>query len=112
MSLQKLSGGVLRILTPLGPRYLRPSFAQRIYLLWIFRNFSTLPAKVLTSRQTRLIDAICANHNFVATLGQDLLVLGTLEQRPSTITGELPSRRPSASVSDGVAFGSNLQQGS
>jgi hypothetical protein len=109
MSLQKLSSGVLRILTPLGPRYLSPSFTQRIYLLWIFRNFSILPAKVLTRRQTRLIDAICAEHRFVAMLGQDWLVLGTLEQRPA-ITGELPPRRPTVSVSDGVAFGSNLQQ--
>ena len=110
MSLQKLSSGVLRILTPLGPRYLRPSFAQRIYLLWIFRNFSTLPAKVLTSRQTRLIDTICAEPKFVATLGQDLLVLGTLEQRPSAITDDLPPRRPSANVSEVVPFGSNLRQ--
>jgi hypothetical protein len=110
MSLQKLYGGVLRILTPLGPRYLKPSFGQRIYLLWIFRNFSTLPAKVLTSRQTRLIDAICAEHKFVATLGHDLLVLGTLEQRPSVITDDLPPRRPSGGISDGVVYGSNLQQ--
>jgi hypothetical protein len=41
MWLEKLSWGVLRVLTPLGPRYVKPSLAQRFYLLWIFRNFHT-----------------------------------------------------------------------
>jgi len=36
MWMEKLAQGVLRVLTPLGPRYLNPSFAQRLYLLWIF----------------------------------------------------------------------------
>src|ERR1700726_3510395 len=62
MWMEKLSYGVLRVLTPLGPRYLNPSFAQRLYLLWIFRNFETLPVKVLSPRQQRWIDAICARH--------------------------------------------------
>jgi hypothetical protein len=110
MSIQKLSGGVLRVLTPLGPRYLRPSLVQRIYLLWIFRNFPTLPVKVLSSRQARLIDAICAEHKVVATLGEDLPLLGTLEQRPSATPEELPPRRPNATVSDVAPFASNLRQ--
>src|SRR5207237_1036313 len=39
---EKLSAGVLRILTPLGPRYLKPSLSQRVYLLWVFRHFEKL----------------------------------------------------------------------
>ena len=30
--MEKLFAGVLRVLTPLGPRYIRPSLAQRIYV--------------------------------------------------------------------------------
>ncbi|HXY13237.1 MAG TPA: hypothetical protein VEI26_01915 [Terriglobales bacterium] len=84
MWLQKLSWGVLRILTPLGPRYVKPSFWQRLYLFWMFRNFHTLPVKVLSTRQQRWIDALCAMHGFVALDRQasDVPLLGTLEQRP------------------------------
>lgn len=104
MWLEKLSSGVLRILTPLGPRYLNPSFAQRLYLIWIFRHFATLPAKVLSSRQRRMIEAMCANNQFVAlSVGfDDAPVLGTLEQRPQVLEPQ-PMRMPSASVRDAVA---------
>jgi hypothetical protein len=110
MWMEKLCLGVLRVLTPLGPRYLNPSFAQRIYLLWIFRNFETLPIKVLSPRQQRRIEAMCAQHGFVSVLelnGLDIPLLGTLEQRP-------PAAQPHAgkrSVSDVVApFAADLQQ--
>ncbi len=43
MWIDKLSAGVLRVLTPVGPRYIKPQFSQRIYLLWIFRHFEMLP---------------------------------------------------------------------
>ena len=84
MWLEKLSSGVLRVLTPLGPRYLNPSFVQRLYLIWIFRHFETLPVKVLNGRQRRMVENMCANNQFVSI---DLAVdyaplLGTLEQRP------------------------------
>ena len=86
MWLEKLSWGVLRVLTPLGPRYVKPSFAQRLYLLWLFRNFPMLPVKVLSARQQKWIDALCALHGFVSQVeGRDISevpVLGTLEQRP------------------------------
>ncbi|MGH9510830.1 MAG: hypothetical protein ACRD2U_01710 [Terriglobales bacterium] len=111
MWIEKLSGGVLRVLTPLGSRYFRPSFAQRIYLLWIFRNFQTLPAKVLTSRQTRLIDLICARQQFVTLRVDGLALLGTLEERPPATSEELSPRRPNASVADAVRpFAANLRQ--
>jgi len=111
MWMEKLSQGVLRILTPLGPRYLNPSFVQRLYLLWIFRNFDTLPLKVLSPGQQRRIDAMCARHGFLSVLEpnglMDTPLLGTLEQRPPVA----PPRRPSRSVSDAVApFAADLQQ--
>ena len=54
MWMEKLLAGVLRVLTPLGPRYIKLSLAQRIYLLWIFRHFQVLPLQVLTPPATPL----------------------------------------------------------
>lgn len=85
MWLEKLTQGVLCVLTPLGPRYVKPSFSQRVYLLWVFRHFHVLPPQVLTDRQQRLIESLCANQEFGA-VGmnpfQDAPVLGTVERRP------------------------------
>lgn len=101
--IEKLFCGVLRVLTPLGPRYLRPTFKQRLYLLWVFRNFPTLPVKVLTGRQLRFIETLMAQDQFVSFgMGvDDAPLVGTLEQRPPVIE-ELPMRKPARSVSDAV----------
>src|SRR6185312_7175970 len=91
MWMEKLFAGVLRVLTPLGPRYIRPSLAQRIYLLWIFRNFQVLPLQVLTRRQRRVIDELCVEPRFVSLTdpdGWEAPILGTLERRPPS-----PKRR-------------------
>jgi hypothetical protein len=85
--IEKLFSGVLCMLTPLGPRYINPSLSQRIYLMWLFRNFPTLPPQVLSLRQQRLIDGLCHEHGFVSLTLQnglvDAPVLGTLERRPA-----------------------------
>ncbi|MGA8152744.1 MAG: hypothetical protein WB952_17465 [Terriglobales bacterium] len=113
MWLEKLSLGVLRVLTPLGPRYVNPSFVQRLYLLWIFRNFHTLPVKVLTPRQLKRIDSICARHGYVSLQRSELAepaILGTLEQRPP-LESELLPRRPNQSVTDAMRrFATDAQQ--
>jgi hypothetical protein len=113
MLLDKLSLGVLRVLTPLGPRYVNPSLLQRLYLLWIFRNFHTLPLKVLPRRQQRRIDRMCLKHGFVSLPERNGLeetpVLGTLEQRPPMETGVPP--RPSQGVSAAVGrFAADVRQ--
>ena len=104
MWLEKLSSGVLRVLTPLGPRYLQPSLSQKIYLFWVFRNFQTLPFKVLSSRQQRLIEAMCDENRFVSIgIGvDDAPLIGTLEQRPPIPARQTTARRPSTSVEDAV----------
>src|SRR5713226_5173075 len=101
---EKLFSGVLRVQTPLGPRYLKPSLAQRLYLLWIFRNFQTLPVKVLTSRQQRMMESMCSSNGFVSFgLGvDDAPLLGTLEQRPP-VPAQAAPRRPAGSVGNPVA---------
>jgi hypothetical protein len=105
MEFEKLFFGVLRVMTPLGPRYLKPSFGQRVYLLWVFRNFTTLPIKVLSSRQQRLVESMWANNRFVSFgIGvDDAPLIGTLEQRPAISSDALLTRRPSGSVADSVA---------
>ncbi len=104
MWLEKLSAGVLRVLTPLGPRYIKLSMVQRIYLLWIFRHFRVLPLQVLTPSQRRFMDAVCVEPRFVSLTqanGVEAPVLGTLERRPPVES--LPPRRPSSGISDAVA---------
>jgi len=105
---EKLSAGVLRILTPLGPRYLKPSLAQRVYLLWVFRHFEKLPLQVLNRRQQRLIRTLWSEERFVS-LQEEVPILGTLERRPPA---ELDSSSPSSGrVSDAAAaFATELQQ--
>jgi hypothetical protein len=86
MWLEKLLNGVLRVYTPLGPRLVKPSLVQRVYLLWIFRNFPTLPVAVLSRSQQRRIERMCRKHGFFshfARVGwEEFAILGTLEQRP------------------------------
>ena len=112
MWVEKLFAGVLRVLTPLGPRYIKLSFAQRVYLLWVFRHFQILPLQVLTSRQRRLIDALCVEPRFVSLTesdGWEPPILGTLERRPPVES--LPPRRPSTGISDAVSpFAADLSR--
>ncbi len=106
MWIEKIFRGVLRVLTPMGPRYIRPPVSQRLYLLWIFRNFQVLPLQVLSLRQQKFIDLLCSEHRFVSPAHSagldDAPVLGTVEWRPKTEATGLPPARPSASVSAGV----------
>jgi len=86
MLIEKLAGGVVRVQTPIGPRYVMPSFLHRIYVLWMFRNFAILPYAVLNGRQQRMIDRMCSEQRFesiayVNDLGE-APVIGTIERRP------------------------------
>ena len=99
--MEKLAGGVVRVQTPIGPRYVMPSFFQRTYLLWMFRNFPILPHAVLSGRQQRMIDQLCSEQPFesMAYAGDGMdesPVIGTVERRPA-VTAPLPPRRPVAS---------------
>jgi len=86
MWLDRLLCGVLQVLTPLGPRYLSPSFLERVYLLWTFRNFSSLPVVVLSHRQQELLHRLCVEQKFVSLPfenGIEQPVIGTVEGLPS-----------------------------
>ncbi|HZQ94890.1 MAG TPA: hypothetical protein VFA67_07765 [Candidatus Sulfotelmatobacter sp.] len=100
MWIEKLAGGVVRVQTPIGPRYVMPSFVQRLYLLWVFRNFQILPHAVLSRRQQRMIDQMCSQQRFasIAYAGgmDEAPVIGTIEHRPPVAPDDLPLRRPAA----------------
>ena len=99
MLIEKLAGGVVRVQTPIGPRYVMPSFLQRVYLLWMFRNFPILPHAVLSGRQQRMIDQMCSEQRFESIAYIDGMdeapVIGTVERRPVE-AHSLPPRRPVA----------------
>ena len=114
MLLDKLSAGVLKVLTPLGPRYIKPTFSQRIMLVWIFRHFEVLPVQVLSSWQQSLIDALCIQQHFVGMYPvgsvEEFPVIGTVERRPPLDIESLPPRRPNARVSAVAQVAGSAQQ--
>ena len=106
MLIEKLATGVVQVQTPIGPRYVMPSFLQRVYLLWMFRNFPILPHAVLNGRQQRLIDRMCGEQRFASAAYSDGLeapVIGTIEHRPAIGAEALPPRRPAARESGRLA---------
>lgn len=107
MWIEKLSEGVVQVQTPIGPRYLMPSFLQRVYFLWMFRNFPILPHAVLSRPQQRLIDRLCSEQRFVSMAYADGMddapVIGTVERRPPAKPDSLPPRRPVVSDAHGLA---------
>jgi hypothetical protein len=100
MLIEKLAAGVVQVQTPIGPRYVMPSFLQRVYLLWMFRNFPILPHAVLSRRQQRLIDRMCSEQSFASMAYTGALleapVLGTVEHRPPISAERWPPRKAPA----------------
>jgi hypothetical protein len=111
MLIDKLAAGVVRIVTPVGPRYIRLTLSQRLYFLWIFRHFDKLPQQVLSDRQQRFIDELCVEHHFIAlpSTMDEAPVIGTLERVPLKQVEEMVPKRPAASVKDGTLV-PDLQQ--
>ncbi|HKI24764.1 MAG TPA: hypothetical protein VKA07_00485 [Candidatus Sulfotelmatobacter sp.] len=107
MLIDKLAAGVVQVQTPIGPRYVMPSFAQRVYLLWVFRNFPILPHAVLSRRQQRMIDRMCSEQRFASMAYADGMdeapVIGTVEHRPLIGPDQLPPRRqPQSETAQGL----------
>jgi hypothetical protein len=108
MWIEKLSDGVVQVQTPIGPRYLMPSFLQRLYFLWMFRHFPVLPHAVLSGGQQRMIDRLCSEQRFVSMAYADGMddapVIGTVERRLRMGPDSLPPGRPVTSESsEGLA---------
>jgi hypothetical protein len=107
MLIEKLAVGVVQVQTPIGPRYVLPSFLQRVYLIWMFRHFPILPHAVLNARQQRMIDRMCSEQRFASMAYADGMdeapVIGTVEHRPLIGADQFPPRQPVTSDSRGLA---------
>ncbi len=82
MWLEKLRNGCLQILTETGLYWVKPSFGERLRLMWIFRNFSTLSQQVLSLRQRELIARVCSGARAVSRAAAD-------EAQPDCLIGTL-----------------------
>ena len=101
MWIDKLVRGVLELDTPIGPRYLQPSFIQRARLLWTFRNFSSLTQQVLLPSEARLIDRLSDENRFVssaAIAADDCPIIGRIERRGLAPMQSLPTPKPASSA--------------
>jgi hypothetical protein len=102
MWIEKLTGGVLELETPIGPRYLQPSLVERAFLLWTFRNFCSLPQSVLRPWERRLVERLWSDNKFVSLSAPGMLdrpVIGKLERRPPQADVEvMPLRKPTAAI--------------
>jgi hypothetical protein len=114
MWIDKLVEGVVRILTPIGPRYIQLTLWQRVYFLWIFRHFEKLPQQVLSERQQRFVDQLCVEHRFISLPSSmdEAPIIGTLERIPVMRVEERLEKQPVVRVNDANApLLPDLQQG-
>jgi hypothetical protein len=67
--------------------------------MWMFRHFPSLPQRVLTPREQRMIDRLCEENGFASMPGMgaaDAAVIGRIEKRLPVVEEVLPSRKPIA----------------
>jgi hypothetical protein len=105
MWMEKLAEGVLQLDTAIGPRFVQLNLKQRLYLLWMFRNFPSLPHQVLSAREQRLIDRVVEENGYASMSGigsADSPVIGRIERRPAVSMEILPLRKPVAASNPAV----------
>lgn len=89
MQMRKNLRGVLEVVTPSGTHYLSPTLSERMFLIWIFRNFRTLPLNVLTDAQRRKIENMATAYRRAEPYRCDEII-GTIEA--------LPAKKPARAV--------------
>jgi len=105
MWMDKLADGVLQIETPIGPRYVRLTLKQRVYLMWMFRNFPSLPQQVLSRREQRFVERLSEENGYASMPGlgtAGLPVIGRIEHRLQSHAEILPMRKPVAATKSPV----------
>jgi len=105
MWIDKLADGVLQIDTPIGPRYVQLTFKQRAYLMWMFRNFPSLPQQVLSQREQRFVDRVCEENGFASMPGLGASrppIIGRIETRLPSQLEVVPVRKPVVSTTSPV----------
>ncbi len=105
----KLECGLLRVRAGKEVRFAKPSATERLRLLWIFRNFSSLPMQVLSPRQRVLMEKLDAESVSVPLSGkfpESSRVIGTIEWPAGA------SKKPAASERQEKAFKEALPRAS
>lgn len=100
MLLDKLESGFLGFETPQGLAAAEPTFWQRVYLLWTFRNFHQLSPLLLNPRQTALINNLFRQHAvMVPQEYEPRLEIGIVENfvSPAIEIDTMPAARTDAS---------------
>jgi hypothetical protein len=96
MLIDKICRGVLAVETDCGVRYVQPALAERIRLLWTFRNFSLLPEEVLNRNERALIDSLCQKGKFLVNGNGrgdlSLHCIGTVERAAPRQARRVPPR--------------------
>jgi hypothetical protein len=115
--LENLRNGFVQVLGESGLQYVRPSWSERLRLVWIFRNFSILPQQVLSPRQQQFVSELCSDERMFQHWGpeehQRGQLIGTLLR--SCVPPSREDRRsfPRAPVEFEVRYGlgGNLTEG-
>jgi hypothetical protein len=97
MFMEKIRRGVLQIhiedATDTDIRYVEPSLAERLQLLWTFRNFNILYEEILTAHERHLIAQLCAQERTSQVDPLTACIIGTVElpakKRPCSARGEM-----------------------
>ena len=108
----KLRTGLLELRTNRGSLYATPSFYERLYLLWIFRNFHSLTRRVLSQWQQRFVEKLGES---ATTLERGALhrpyVIGTIEDADEIAPGRKAAEvsAPTLEEAFGRAVRRNMQ---
>lgn len=93
MWMEKIRRGVLQLETDGGLRFVKPSFGQRLQLLWTFRNFNMLPEDVLRPHERQLVDRLWQKSRPVQQGGNASMpgpIIGVLELGKPRFTPKKP----------------------
>ena len=66
MWIEKLADGVVQVQTPIGPRYVMPSFLQRVIFALDVSQFYDSSSRSSHGRQQRMIDRMCSEQRFAS----------------------------------------------
>jgi periplasmic protein TonB len=99
--LDKLESGLLAYETHQGLFHAQASGWQRFHLLWTFRNFNSLPLKLLNAREQKLVDSLYRTSliRLPHHPGRDV-VIGRVEQYKPT--PEIEAALPKKDASDTI----------
>jgi hypothetical protein len=101
MWIDKLAEGVLQVDTLIGPRYVRLNVRQRVYLMWMFRHFPSLPQQVLSLREQQMVERLCEENGFASMPGvgaPEAPVIGRIEKRLPVTVEVMAMRKPVSST--------------